>query len=89
MPEYGLENGPSYFELWYASGELLERSNSLGGEDLGVEGSLELPLEPTIEPRHWTATLPDGRQGATWRRSSRCITSTRRKGRTAPRPTSS
>jgi len=63
MPEYADEERPAYFELWYVEGELLERSNSLGGEDLDIEGTLEVPVEPTLEPQHWTAPLPDGRDG--------------------------
>ncbi len=57
MPEYGREELPAYFELWFEDGELLERSDSLHGEDLAV------PVEPTHEPSHWTAELPDGRRG--------------------------
>lgn len=26
-------------------------------------GSLEVPVEPSLEPQHWTAPLPDGRDG--------------------------
>jgi signal transduction histidine kinase len=57
MPEYERPGEPAYFELWFADGGLLERSNSLGGEDLVLAG------EPSYEPTHWTAPLPDGRTG--------------------------
>lgn len=57
MPEYDLGPAPAFFELRYADGELLERSNSLGEEDL------VLPEPAGREARHWTAPLPDGRTG--------------------------
>lgn len=57
MPEYERAELPAYFQLWFADGRLLERSNSLGG------GDLEVPIEPGPEPRHWSAPLPDGRPG--------------------------
>ncbi len=57
MPEYEREERPAYFELWFEDGRVLERSNSLRGEDLAVPGT------PTYEPLHWTAELPDGRHG--------------------------
>ena len=57
MPEYEREELPSYFQLWFAGGELLERSDSLG------KGDLSLAFEPGPEPAHWTAPLPDGRPG--------------------------
>jgi hypothetical protein len=34
MPEYGSSQASEYFQLWYANGELLERSRSLLGQDL-------------------------------------------------------
>ena len=57
MPEYEPGPLPAYFELWYAGGELLERSNSLSDSDL------EQPSPPSDEPAFWTAPLPDGRPG--------------------------
>ena len=57
MPEYEREEAPAYFELRFEDGLLLERSNSLG------EDTLEVPVEPSTTPTHWTAPLPDGRVG--------------------------
>jgi two-component system sensor histidine kinase QseC len=57
MPEYEATERPDYFQLWFRDGELLERSNSLAGEDIAVA------VTPTPEPQHWTAPLPDGRAG--------------------------
>ena len=58
MPEYEREEDPAYFQLSLPDFDLLlENSNSLGEGELAVEG------EPGEHPRHWTAPLPDGRQG--------------------------
>ena len=57
MPDYGRTERPAYFELWFADGRLLERSDSLAGLDL------VLASEPENVPTHWTAPLPDGRTG--------------------------
>lgn len=63
MPEYGGEEAetadtfPSYFELRFDDGRLLERSNSLRGGSLALEGTA------AATPSHWNATLPDGRAG--------------------------
>jgi signal transduction histidine kinase len=57
MPEYADGERPAYFELRFAGGELLERSDSLAG------GTLAVQAEPGPEPVHWTAPLPDGREG--------------------------
>jgi two-component system sensor histidine kinase QseC len=57
MPDYERIERPAYFELWFADGRLLERSNSLAGTDL------VLASEPASHPTHWTAPLPDGREG--------------------------
>lgn len=57
MPEYDREELPDYFELWFEDGRLIERSPSLGEQDLDVEGT------PSFDATHWTAPLPDGRQG--------------------------
>ncbi len=57
MPEYEPSECPAYFELHFAEGRLLERSNSLAERDLDV------PFEPGPTPRHWNAALPDGRVG--------------------------
>jgi signal transduction histidine kinase len=57
MPEYAPGPAASYFELRFEDGRLLERSDSLAGEDLVVRPGT------TGEPAHWTAPLPDGRKG--------------------------
>ena len=57
MPEYGRPDCPDYFELWFKDGRLLERSESLRGEDL------KYPSTPSDTPMHWAAALPDGRPG--------------------------
>jgi signal transduction histidine kinase len=57
MPEYQREKSPDYFELRFDDGRLLERSESLRGGDLLVEG------EPGPAPSYWSAPLPDGRHG--------------------------
>jgi two-component system sensor histidine kinase QseC len=57
MPEYSRGERPSYFEIAFAGGELMERSESLRGR------ALETPEPPAAEPRHWSAPLPDGRPG--------------------------
>jgi signal transduction histidine kinase len=57
MPEYEGGARPAYFELRFRDGRLLERSASLAG------GELALAIEPSREPAHWTAALPDGREG--------------------------
>ena len=57
MPDYEPGERPAYFELRFEDGRLLERSDSLGGRDLA------LASEPSREPAHWTAPLPDGREG--------------------------
>ncbi|MCP3915218.1 MAG: hypothetical protein GY711_06665 [bacterium] len=62
MPEYDPvrddpEHRPAYFELWYDDGRLLEASESLEGKRLAIAPT------PGMEPQHWTAVLPDGREG--------------------------
>lgn len=57
MPEYDRDEAAAYFELRFVDGRLLERSNSLGEQDL------ELPVAPGATPVHWSAPLPDGREG--------------------------
>lgn len=57
MPEYELVESPAYFELCFKDGSPLERSNSLQDGHLVVVGT------PSFEATHWTAPLPDGRQG--------------------------
>lgn len=57
MPEYERKIQAEYFELWFRDGRILERSESL------AEGDLEIPGEIGFEPVHWTAPLPDGREG--------------------------
>ncbi len=57
MPQYERAELPSYFELWFEDGRLIERSKSLEGRDLVV------PRTPSERPQHWTADLPDGRRG--------------------------
>lgn len=57
MPEYAIGERPDYFELWFQDGRILERSPSLQGTDLTFSGA------PSLAPSHWTAPLPDGREG--------------------------
>lgn len=57
MPEFGREDRPAYFELWFEDGRLLERSASLQGKDLAVA------VAPKQGAVHWDAALPDGRTG--------------------------
>ncbi len=57
MPEYEEKENPAFFELWFEDGTLLEKSESLRGEDLIIAGT------PKRQPMHWAAVLPDGRQG--------------------------
>lgn len=57
MPEYAAPERPAYFELRFADGALLERSESLGERDLA------LPAPAAEAPRRWSAPLPDGRPG--------------------------
>lgn len=58
MPEYDAPVQPEYFQLWLASGELLERSRSLAGEDLPHKRDLA-----PEEPKFTDIELPDGRKG--------------------------
>lgn len=57
MPEYVRPENPAYFELWIEGGPAFERSESLASGDLVVPEGL------TGEPTHWSAPLPDGRDG--------------------------
>lgn len=57
MPEYDVGEQPAYFELRFVEGDLLERSPSLGEDDLVT------PRPPASAPEHWSAPLPDGREG--------------------------
>lgn len=57
MPEYDRAENPAYFELWLEGGPPFERSETLGEQDLAA------PEPLTAEPMHWTAPLPDGREG--------------------------
>ena len=57
MPDYGPGDRPAYFELRFADGRLLEGSDSLDGRPF------PLAVEPSREPQHWSAPLPDGRPG--------------------------
>jgi len=66
MPDYERPERPAYFELRFADGRLLERSNSLGGDEDEGDGEfvdLEVPVAVGPAPVHWTAPLPDGREG--------------------------
>lgn len=58
MPEYDAAVEPEYFQLWLASGELVERSRSLAEEDLPHKRDL-----PFGEPKFTDIELPDGRKG--------------------------
>lgn len=57
MPEFSVPVEPEYFELWLADGTVLERSESLGSQDLS-----RFP-RPAKEPRFRDVRLPDGRPG--------------------------
>ncbi len=57
MPEFQAKDRPEYFQLWLPEGTVLERSRSLGTQDLPRWRE----LEPT--PRLRDASLPDGRWG--------------------------
>ncbi len=57
MPEFERARAPEYFELWHASGRLIERSGSLRGGDLPRS-----PV-PAGAPVAFALTLPDGRPG--------------------------
>ena len=57
MPEYERVERAAYFQLWFTDGRLIERSDTLAGDDL------QLQSEPSYEPQHWSAPLPDGRPG--------------------------
>ena len=65
MPEYTQGEAPDYFELRFQDGRILEHSESLGADE-GPEdevATLALPLPAGRVARHWTAPLPDGREG--------------------------
>lgn len=57
MPEYIDTQLPSYFQLVFDDGRVLERSDTLNG------GELSVPYSLTFEPVFWSAELPDGRPG--------------------------
>ncbi len=57
MPDYSRGERPAYFELRFADGRLLERSDSLDGRPI------PFGQESSREPQHWSAPLPDGRAG--------------------------
>ncbi|MGD9365513.1 MAG: ATP-binding protein [Desulfobacteraceae bacterium] len=57
MPEFEAPTHPEYFQLWLADGTLLERSRSLGKQNLPRD---ELPLD---QPSFKNMCLPDGREG--------------------------
>jgi hypothetical protein len=57
MPEYERAERPAYFELRGADGRVLEGSESLRGARLAPEAAVG------PEPAHWSAPLPDGRDG--------------------------
>jgi len=57
MPDFASKRSPDYFQLWLASGLVIERSRSLGTRDLPRSGaSHDKPLLTDL-------TLPDGRRG--------------------------
>ena len=60
MPEYERAERPAYFQVHFAEGALLERSESLAGGDLEIPAALT-PVG--TDPVHWSAPLPDGRPG--------------------------
>lgn len=55
MPEYSIADKPAYFQLWYSNGHCLERSESLGPEQI------VLPQEAGDSITFWNATLSNGR----------------------------
>lgn len=57
MPEFEAPTHPEYFELWLADGTLLERSRSLGEQDLPRD---QLSLD---KPSFKNMILMDGREG--------------------------
>src|SRR6266849_1818661 len=57
MPDFASKQSPDYFQIWLASGLVIERSRSLGTRDLPRSGvSPDKPLLTDL-------TLPDGRRG--------------------------
>lgn len=57
MPEFSAAENPEYFELWLADGMLIERSRSLGPNDLPRTNP------PLIKPRFSDYRLLNGRPG--------------------------
>ena len=57
MLGFEARGGPDYFQLWQQAGQTVERSRSLGQN--------ELPMlhGPPDEPRFWNLVLPEGRPG--------------------------
>jgi two-component system sensor histidine kinase QseC len=57
MPEFSVSRAPEYFQLWSQEGTSVERSESLGKKDLGIDNRT-----PNL-PRTFDVKLPDGRDG--------------------------
>jgi len=57
MPEFGHTAAPEYFEIWLEDGQVLERSRSLGSQDLPRRADI------FAKPLFWNMPLPDGRRG--------------------------
>ena len=57
IPGFESQAAPDYFEVWPATGSLVQRSRSLAGRDLP-----RFP-EPSAKPRFRNLRLPDGRAG--------------------------
>lgn len=63
IPEFEDDEDPYYFEVWLASGELVERSRSFfPSRDVQLPG-LEREASLSDEPRTGSVVLPDGRRG--------------------------
>ena len=65
MPEYEREELPDYFQLWFADGRLLERSNSLSGKDLAIRIRENRRDEAELAQRQLDQVEPLG-DGGTW-----------------------
>jgi len=57
MPEYSSPQAPHYFQLWYSNGEVMERSKSLGLEDLSKK------VAANGDPGFYDEALPNGLSG--------------------------
>lgn len=58
LPEYGRRDRPEYFQVWIAGGGVVERSESMNGDQ-----NLPRHTGTLGSPLHWDMELPDGRPG--------------------------